>query len=179
MVRVWIYALLIAALLLAVCGSLYAQGERVPPVVASGPEPVLVQGNRVRLAAPALFADLLEGRVDSIFPDTLLVRPKKSAATVVPLVSVSEIAIHRGNNQIVGELLGTVFGALLGGLVGSELSPFDPNSGINVNVTTVLGIVLGGVGGYFLGKQFDRLVFGENWESVPVSRIRWESQQRI
>ena len=49
---------------------------------------------------------------------------------------------------------------------------------ININVFTMVGVVLGGAGGYFLGRQFDRRVFGENWEEVPISRIRWESEQR-
>jgi len=54
----------------------------------------------------------------------------------------------------------------------------DSNSNINTNIFTVIGVVAGGMGGYFLGRQFDRRVFGENWEEVPVSRICWETQRR-
>ena len=176
--RIWIYALLIAGLLLAVCGNLRAQEEQPPPDSLYRTEPVLVQGDKVRITAPRLFPDVLVGRVESLFPDTLLVKPKHAAATVVPLSLVSKLAISRGNKQIVGEIAGMLFGAMLGGLVASELSPLDPNSSININVFTIVGVVLGGACGYFLGKQFDRRVFGENWEEVPVSRVRWESQQR-
>ena len=178
MVRVWTYALLVAGLLLAVRGNLCAQEESPPPDSVYRTEPMLVQGDKVRITAPRLFSDTLVGRVESLFPDTLLVRPKNAAATVVPLSLVSKLAISRGNKQIVGELLGTLFGAMLGGLVASELSPLNSNSNINTNIFTVIGVVAGGMGGYFLGRQFDRRVFGENWEEVPVSRIRWETQRR-
>ena len=169
MVRVWTYALLVAGLPVAVRGNLCAQEEPPPPDSVYRIEPVLVQGDKVRITAPRLFSDTLVGRVESLFPDTLLVRPKNAAATVVPLSLVSKLAISRGNKQIVGELLG---------LVASELSPLDSNSNINTNIFTAIGVVAGGMGGYFLGRQFDRRVFGENWEEVPVSRIRWETQRR-
>jgi uncharacterized protein YcfJ len=139
---------------------------------------VLETGDKVRIMAPSLFTEMLVGRVESILPDTLLVKPKKLSAAVIPLSDVSQLAISRGNNQIVGEVLGTLFGAMLGGLIASELSPTDPNSSINTNIFTIVGVVAGGAGGHFIGKQFDRRLFGENWEEVPISRVRWESHQQ-
>jgi hypothetical protein len=139
---------------------------------------VVVPGSRVRIDAPTLFAERLDGTVEALRPDTLLLRldPKNAETTLIPVASVERLQVFQGNQAAYGEIFGTIAGMLAGGLLAHELVPSDRYTGVARSVSAGAGVLLGGLAGYLIGKQVDKAVFGERWKEVPISRVLWETR---
>lgn len=168
------------AVLVLLCAMGQASAQEAPKISDEWPrnERLLFVGDKVRITAAELFPGRVAGEVEWILPDTLVLRPKDYAPQLVPLASVQALEISRGNEQYVGAVLGGLLGILAGASIAGSLAGSDgPQSGFDTKALLVsAGAILGGFGGYFVGKQADRLVFGERWEEIPVSRILWETR---
>lgn len=149
-----------------VADTAYAVDRLIPP------------GSRVRIDAPTLFAERLDGTVEALRPDTLLLRldSENAEATLVPVSSVERLRVFQGSQAPLGEIFGTIAGMLAGGLLAHELVTGDESTGVARSVSAGVGVILGGLAGYLAGKQVDRAVFGERWMEVPVSRVLWETR---
>jgi hypothetical protein len=143
-------------------------------------ERIILPGSRVRIVAPTLFAELLDGTIEALRPDTLLLRfdAEDTATAVVPVASVERLEVFQGSRAPYGEIFGTIGGMLAGGLLAYELAPSGRSAGeeLSRSFYVAVGVFLGGGAGYLVGKQLDKAVFGETWKEVPVSRILWETR---
>jgi hypothetical protein len=140
----------------------------------------LPPGSRVRIVAPALSDERLEGRLEALWPDTLAVifDAAGDERTIVPVSAVERIHVLGASRAPYGQLLGAIAGALAGGLLAYELAPSGGGTGDQLarSFSVSIGVGLGGFTGYLLGKRVDTVVFGDRWEEVPVSRVLWETR---
>jgi hypothetical protein len=142
----------------------------------AGPR-VVTNGDRVRIVAPGLFPGAMEGRVEALYPDTLVLRPGEGEPFAIPLAGVKELAVNRGSAQQLFVFLAVFPAAYLGGALAKEtFFPGDGTVSVLEGTVVALGGVVGLLAGRLVGAQIDRLVFGEKWEEVPVSRVRWETR---
>jgi len=120
-------------------------------------------GSRVRIIAPTLSVEPLEGAVEALWPDTLalLVGSASDERTIVPLSAVERLLVSRDNRAPYGELFGAIGGALAGGLVAYKLAPSGNSTTeqLTRSFAVSVGVAAGVLTGYLLGKQLDRVVF--------------------
>jgi hypothetical protein len=170
---------LLAILLLNSKTDLPAQETQANDTIYAA-ERVIPPGSRVRIVAPTLFAERLDGTIEALRPDTLLLRfdAEDAATTLVPVASVDRLEVFQGSRAPYGEVFGMIGGMLAGGLLAYEVAPSGSSTGdeLSRSLYVAVGVFLGGGAGYLVGKQIDKAVFGEKWKEVPVSRILWETR---
>lgn len=159
--RRWPIPLLLVVLMFALAAGLQAQEAAV-----------LDHDDLVRITAPSLSPKRLQGRVASLTGDTLVLRTMDTPTgrLLVPLDSITKLEVFQGTGKEWGSFFGLFGGAVVGAglgkvLVGDE-SAQGPVGGI------LVGAFAGGLAGYLVGTYLDWAVFGEDWEEIPVSRIR-------
>jgi len=144
----------------------------LPEVVAQ--KPTLVQpGQRVRVQSALARTPELIGGVQSISPDTLVVRHADgagaSAATAIPLVYITRLEVSRGQHSrwARGLLIGLGVGATTGVILGATS---DSDWLFSKSDLALMGaVVMAPVGG-FVGLVVGALTKSERWETVPLPR---------
>jgi hypothetical protein len=153
-------------------GTVQAQGA---PPLGDAPRPerrVLVAGDVVRVTAPPLVSERLEGRVVAVLSDTLIVEgvAEPAGRTAIPLESISRLEVRRDPSGRVGAVFGVLVGAVIGATAAGELSE-DGNNLVR-NLSVIGGATVGVVGGYFVGSRIDKAITGSHWVRVPVASLQ-------
>lgn len=158
-------------------GAAHAQDPepRIERPIDLSQKPLVRPGSRVRITAADLFDGRAQGKVESIRPDTLVLNTRRLGELTAPLTAVDDLSLHRGNNQDLFRIAAIFPGAFAGAVAADAAVPSQRDDfahAVVVSVGGAIGLFLGAVAGYYI----DRWVFGERWEEIPVSRIRWESR---
>jgi len=126
-------------------------------VVALGDDsgdPTVAVGSRVRIRAPTLTSDRIEGTLIGVDESTFLVESKDRERLTVPRDAVTHLAVSAGQRRwkLRGALIGAGFGLLAIGAGGSQASPL-------VTCSALLGTGIGA------------LVRSDRWQKVPLDRV--------
>ena len=144
------------------------------PTEIAAQEPLVFEpGVRVRVTAPdcGLRGRATEFRV--LRADTLVL-----GTTECPLASVTHLDVSRGqkSHARLGAVIGFLTGALSGAVIGFSLGDDPPFFGepfpFSARNKAAIGFLLGGGGGAIIGAQIGKAVHGEQWEEVPLERLR-------
>lgn len=150
--------------------------------LAQAPAPVK-SGQRVRVRSTVAQVPELTGVVETIRPDTLMVRDDdRSVATAVPLATIDRLQVSHGRHShwirgaAIGFGAGVVTGATLGAASGNDwLFTSSENAFIGAILFAPIGAVTGAVVGL--------LVRTERWETVPLERlapeVAWHTGGRL
>jgi len=101
--------------------------------------------------------------------------------TECPLASVTRLDMSRGQKSHgrLGAVVGFLTGALSGAVIGFSLGddpPFLSREGepfpFSAGNKAAIGFLLGGGVGAIIGAQIGKAVHGEQWEEVPLERLR-------
>jgi len=171
---------LIAVLALTTPVNLLAQQEaRIAP------------GDRVRVMAPSISADLLVGTVLEVGADTCLLAIEGHAPPYsLPFTSIRRLDLSRGTRSNtgkgakIGAVIGAGLGAVLGGLIATEerlVNPScDPDNnlfGCQTEETTDYAVVAAfavglAVVGAGAGALIGAVSKSERWKAVPLGELR-------
>ena len=146
-----------------------ALGERVRVTYDCGDAAMYMGGRRMDCADA-------DGTTNRLTRDTLiLVAGENASQIVVPLASVTRLAVQRGRKSNVGT--GAAVGAFLlgvpGGVVAAIIcngSPYDVTCSPASSI--LIGAAAGGAVGAVLGAAVGALSKTDRWEEVPLDRLR-------
>ena len=134
----------------------------------------LASGSRVRVTAPECELRGQEATFRALRADTLILE-----TTECPLASVTHLDVSRGqkSHARLGTVIGFLTGALSGAVIGFSLGDDRPLFGeepfpFSAENKAAIGFLLGGGGGAIIGWQIGKAVHGEQWEEVPLERLR-------
>jgi hypothetical protein len=163
---------LVALLTLTTQSNLFSQ--EAPPLREDfrRERPILFPGDIVRVTAPEFAPEPVEGRVVGFGPDTLFIELRKAAEGRMSIPTESITALDRldesttGAGAVLGVLVGLAAGATLAGELANNTSQFVRS------LAVVGGAVVGAYGGYWAGIRVEKLLAGDKWEPIPLSRIQ-------
>jgi hypothetical protein len=130
-------------------------------------------GQRVRVRSTVAHTPELVGVVETIKPDTLMVRDDdRSMATAVPLATVDRLQVSRGRHSkwITGAAVGFVVGAGTGAILGAA-GHNESDFIFGPGASAFLGAVLLAPVGALTGTVVGLLVKTERWQTVPLGRV--------
>ena len=144
------------------------------PTEIAAQEP-LASGARVRVTAPDCALRGQAATFRAIRADTLVLE-----TTECPLASVTRLDMSRGQKSHArGAVVGFLTGALAGAVIGFSLGddpPFLSREGepfpFSAGNKAAIGFLLGGGVGAIIGAQIGKAVHGEQWEEIPLERLR-------
>lgn len=148
-------SVLTRALLVALFGS--STAEAATPNVSTG--------DRVRVTAPALSRDRIEGRLAAQDAETLTIVPRADGSTLrVPRAQIARLEVARGKKS---HLIEGVFAGIAGGVVlGAAACGAMPCQGHGSETRTLQKTtLLGAAAGAFVGT----LVRTDRWTTVPAT----------
>ncbi len=137
-------------------------------------------GARVRVAAPEAQVYRVEGVLDAITQDSVVLRllrqrPGSPAMDTVrlalALAQVKTLEVSRGqvSRRFRAVTAGCAVGTLAGIVVGASV-PLGPSIGMNPRGPAVIGgAMIGAAGGALVGLVVGSGLSGERWERVPVT----------
>lgn len=133
-------------------------------------------GAEVRVTSPTVSGRFVVDEMDS---ETLTLRGPSGTALRVPLASVTSLSISQGRRSAgAGALRGAAFGfaggaasGILLGYVGGDDPPDGWFSYTAEDKALMYGVLLG-VGSGLVGAVVGLASPGEQWESVPLERVR-------
>lgn len=131
-------------------------------------EPVAANwvGARVRVSAASVGLFSSKGTVESVRPDTLVLRlDTASRPWNVRLGSISQLEVSRGKSRHpwTGLGIGLLLGAVAGGAIGQASAADDPYFG---GLHVAAGIIGGGLAGAVLGGCVGSMIRTERWDAV-------------
>jgi hypothetical protein len=145
--------------------------------VAQEVVPALVPGARVRVAAPAVRAEPVIGRLVSLERTSLVVLEDGRAAPLTLLASeVRGLDASRGRRR--WSALGAGIGAPVGAAVAVAAGPIIPRGGGGIvgccgrGGEIVMDVVIGGAAGAFVGALVGWGFETERWQRVPLPWLR-------
>jgi len=144
---------------------------RIDPLYAQADSVAVEPGERVRMQAPAVAAERFVGRVEAVFPDSLVVRPDGlSVPLSVPWTAVESLELYRPERRNAGAQVGALVGGVAGALLALTFIVDEGCAGCGSVVTrfglaTPYALIGAGIGGA-LGS----LIGGDVWLSVPLPR---------
>jgi hypothetical protein len=140
------------------------------PIDTLGP---VVVGSRVRLLAPSVVADRIEGLVLDIDDDALLVGSDHAPPVRVPRDAVArlEVSTGRRGHALQGMVIGGAASGLLFGVIDQQeycAEYYDPLDKCPSRAEMVgIGVFGGAVWGLLIGH----LMKGDRWSAVPTDRL--------
>lgn len=141
--------------------------------------PAIESGTRVRVTAPFVLPDRIEGSMESATDDTLQVNT--SAGLVkVPVENLQKLEVSTGRRANVGR--GAIYGTAIGGLTGLALGLIDGGAecsssdafclyDYSAGQMAAMGLLTGAALGAAVGAIVGAIVKTEKWETVPVSAL--------
>ncbi len=134
--------------------------------------PILFPGDIVRVTAPDYAPDPFEGRVVGFGADTLFIEGRRAAEgrMSIPLESILQLELLDESTSGVGAVFGVLVGLALGATLAGELA--DNTSQFVRSLAVVGGAMLGAYGGYWTGVRIEKVISGDKWEPIPLSRLR-------
>jgi len=134
-------------------------------------------GDRVRVAAPNIGVEALVATVLTVKPDTIVVQSREPLAVPFAPVTMLEVCRDRKSRARLGMAIGFWTGAIAGGVIAARSSgdTEDTYWGSNLNLsdgTLLGGALLGGIAGTLLGALVGSTFKVDQWEAVPLHRIR-------
>jgi hypothetical protein len=155
---------------LAALTVLYCAGGTAP-LHAQTDSVAVEPGERVRMQAPAVAAERFTGRIEAVFPDSLVVRPDGFSVPLgVPWDAVQSLELYRPERRNAGAQVGALVGAAAGTLLALAFIVDESCVGCGSLVTrfglatpyALIGAAIGGALGSLIG--------GDVWLSVPLPR---------
>src|SRR5262249_38111511 len=128
----------------------------------------LTRGSLVRVTAPGTWGGRLEGRLESVGAETLVVELSYGGRGQVARDGGRRLRVSRGPRPPTRQ--GMAWGALAGAVVGAFPTAEDRargrcSSGLECSAVT-------GVGGALMGALIGTFIRSPRWEAVPLTRIQ-------
>jgi len=147
--------------------------------VEAGPDATSVEaGTRVRVTAPFVLSDRIEGSVTQVADGTLQVSTSGGLVDV-PLANLQKLEVSLGEKANAGR--GALYGTAIGGLAGLALGLIEggtecaPGAFLctetSAGQVAGMGLLTGAALGAGVGAIVGALVKTEKWETVPVSAL--------
>jgi hypothetical protein len=130
-------------------------------------------GQRVRVRSTIAHAPELTGVVETVRPDTLMVRDgDRGVATAVPLSSIDRLQVSQGRHSkwLTGLVVGAGVGAVTGAIIGAATHK-ENDILFSTGDNAVLGAVVFTPVGALTGTVIGLLVKTERWQTVPLDRV--------
>jgi len=144
-------------LALSLCHAMGAQG------------PPLMLGDRIRLTVPTAVDSPVVGIVESLRPDTILVRTGVDVLSAFPLDQVTRLELSRGTRRPMWAQTAPVWMTMVGGAVGAIIGYKKPSGNTSPKSEAELASTFGGVVGLVVGATIAIAVGPrEWWETVPT-----------
>jgi len=162
-------------------GILRAQGTVGPIGAAVAP------GTTVRVSAPAVWSEVVTGKVAAAGPDALVLEPgsRDGDYRSVAFAEIESLEVYRGNaGAKVGGIIGGAIGAGAAYLIASSLAKESEcteglrcldNLGEEMvgGALLAVGSIVGGtLVGWALGTAIGHAIGPDIWEPVPTDRLR-------
>jgi hypothetical protein len=134
--------------------------------------PILFPGDVVRITAPILSPDFIEGQVVGLSADTLVVQGRKESEgrRAIAYDDMEKLEVLDESTSGIGAIFGVLVGIVGGATLASELS--DNASTFVRSLAVVGGAMIGAYGGYWIGVRAERWIAGPQWEPIAISQLQ-------
>jgi hypothetical protein len=128
-------------------------------------------GSRIRLQAPTVVTERIEGTVIRVDAESLLVGGNDRAPVSVPRQAITrlEVSTGRHGHALLGMGIGAAIGAGLGAAWGSTGCLPAVGCGKSYSGAAALG---GALGGGLWGAGIGALIKTDHWSAVPLAPVR-------